>query len=468
MEDPLIAEKELLDAETKAKADLQNKIQTEADNNEEHEFRVYVGGLNDSVTETEIRDRFKTFGIVLDSYMPTSAVSGVSLYNGAKWKGSQLVIQPAKPSTLSLLQSERESDPLELETVNKRLKRAKVVYADDMSLVTEKNVDSRPGWKRGRYGRAIAAVKIRKNPTKVVTIDPYRYKHTLEKLFGSVRPKKISKLDYHYDDELSGIDLLSDEDDDEDDGDGGVSCAFFADASKVPLVDGTLEDRTRIYPIVENDVGFGDIGTISKDSDASVSAERAKALELIGSLVGGLASSSGDDGPGTTGYSNNGYLANSRDSDSDTDIDDLYTNKKSSAPKRNNGNVFFKQPHLQPCLLFEGPGETFSSTNEPGARPRAYWDNDGDINSRTADKLFGPVPPSSTSARTAKMVETKPLFFEHSGSDQADKSRLYAILCDGRSPNHHHHHRGGSSEQVLDLGPGADLVSAVDEFFVQG
>lgn len=63
------------------------------------------------------------------------------------------------------LRKEWENQENEL---NKPLKKRKRVTSDgvlakDMTLVTDKNMEGRKNWKRGRYGRAIALLHLHKD-----------------------------------------------------------------------------------------------------------------------------------------------------------------------------------------------------------------------------------------------------------------------------------------------------------------
>lgn len=119
--------------------------------------------------------------------------------NGCSWKGGKLQISQAKPNRFKTLEDGRVSiinSSAEVEEpVKKPTKKRKLVrMAGDQSLVTDKNVEKRKGWRRGRYGRAIACLRIRKPNRQLLIIDPSHYKNNLEKLFGSIRPKPLYLL----------------------------------------------------------------------------------------------------------------------------------------------------------------------------------------------------------------------------------------------------------------------------------
>lgn len=44
----------------------------------------------------------------------------------------------------------------------KKFKRNPAKHAEDMSLITDKNMDGKRGWKRGRFGRPVITMKLDK------------------------------------------------------------------------------------------------------------------------------------------------------------------------------------------------------------------------------------------------------------------------------------------------------------------
>ncbi|KAJ1674935.1 hypothetical protein EV182_002260 [Spiromyces aspiralis] len=156
--------------------------------------RIYVGGLSEQVTEVDICNRFMSFGGVKSVELVRDASSGFGylnieikpsqwkkcthLFNGSRWKGSVLKVELAKPDYLA-------SDSR---------------HADDMSLVTEKNIEGRKHWKRGRYGRPVRVMRMVNDKGEMVTIDPTKYKDNLVKLFGSVASKPSYRLCWAWDD----------------------------------------------------------------------------------------------------------------------------------------------------------------------------------------------------------------------------------------------------------------------------
>lgn len=153
----------------------------------------------------------------------------MSVYNGAKWRGQELKLEEAKPDYQVRFQQRQEKIKEQEEKKRKRLLRwndSEGFHAKDMTPVTDNNMGTRKGWKRGRYGRAIAVMRLKKNDGTKVTqfslffiytnslhkkkfvFEPTHYKNNLEKLYNiGVRMKPVSQL----------ITKIEDDDDDEED-----------------------------------------------------------------------------------------------------------------------------------------------------------------------------------------------------------------------------------------------------------
>lgn len=155
--------------------------------------RVYIGGLPTIMTDDDLKTRFKMFGEVVDASIAKDTENKcrgfghltintstnqwtkcLSVYNHAKWKGGIMKIEDAKPDWKSKREAEIEkAEARKLKKSERANKRRRTTDADgylarDMTLVNDKNVDGRKGWKRGRYGRAIAVMRLQKdNGTKV-------------------------------------------------------------------------------------------------------------------------------------------------------------------------------------------------------------------------------------------------------------------------------------------------------------
>ncbi|KAI7897779.1 uncharacterized protein BX663DRAFT_527174 [Cokeromyces recurvatus] len=179
--------------------------------------RIYIGGLHPQTTEEQIKERFNKFGSVSHvniaknvenecrgfAHMtihttPKQWESCLSVYNGAKWRGYILKLEEA---SLDWQERKRLRDIQWSEKEAKRLKRlsrwndkSEAFHAKDIDTpVTDNNL--RKGWKRGRYGRAIAVMRLRKpNGTRFV-FDPSHYKNNLSKLYNlGVQMKPIHRL----------------------------------------------------------------------------------------------------------------------------------------------------------------------------------------------------------------------------------------------------------------------------------
>ncbi|KAI9354958.1 hypothetical protein BD770DRAFT_436137 [Pilaira anomala] len=179
--------------------------------------RIYIGGLPASVTENEITERFSKFGKVnkvtvaknvegecrgfahMDIFTTTKQWdSCLGVYNGAKWRGQVLKLEEAKPDFQDRFKQRQEKIKEQEEKKKKRLLRwndSEGFHAKDMTPVTDNNMGTRKGWKRGRYGRAIAVMRLKKNDGTKFVFEPTHYKNNLEKLYNiGVRMKPVSQL----------------------------------------------------------------------------------------------------------------------------------------------------------------------------------------------------------------------------------------------------------------------------------
>ncbi|PJF16717.1 hypothetical protein PSACC_03464 [Paramicrosporidium saccamoebae] len=171
--------------------------------------RVFLGGLAPNITSKDLQERFQSFGTVSRIQVANDATGDfhrgfahfdlqtseaqwkrlVTAYNGSNWRGGKLRIDEARQDYMARL---RENDAAPPPPVKR--KRKLVRERGDKTLMTDALVDKRPDWKRSRYGRAVAMLKMRRPDGKMITIDPSHYKENIEKLFGSVKPLPISKL----------------------------------------------------------------------------------------------------------------------------------------------------------------------------------------------------------------------------------------------------------------------------------
>ncbi|CEP08022.1 hypothetical protein [Parasitella parasitica] len=179
--------------------------------------RIYIGGLHPSTTADQIVDRFSKFGKVSDVAIAKNTdnecrgfahmtihteskkwESCMSVYNGAKWRGQELKLEEAKTDWQERKRLRQEKILEQEEKKKKRLLRwngSDGFHAKDMTPVTDNNMGTRKGWKRGRYGRAIAVMRLKKNDGTTFVFEPTHYKNNLTKLYNiGVRMKPVNQL----------------------------------------------------------------------------------------------------------------------------------------------------------------------------------------------------------------------------------------------------------------------------------
>ena len=118
----------------------------------------------------------------------TNTSLGLSVFKGSKWKGQEIKIEEAKMDYKEREALRQQKIEERQERKRKRLARwndSDGFHAKDMSLITDNNINNKRGWKRGRYGRAIAVMRLSKpDGTKVM----YKGKGTC------IRKKKKKKV----------------------------------------------------------------------------------------------------------------------------------------------------------------------------------------------------------------------------------------------------------------------------------
>ncbi|KAL9545412.1 hypothetical protein MBANPS3_007168 [Mucor bainieri] len=188
--------------------------------------RIYIGGLHPSTTEDQIVERFSKFGQVSNvtiakntdnecrgfAHMtihtePKKWETCLGVYNGAKWRGQELKLEEAKMDWQERKRLREEKILEQEEKKKKRLLRwndSEGFHAKDMTPVTDNNMGTRKGWKRGRYGRAISVMRLKKDDGTKFVFEPTHYKNNLTKLYNiGVRMKPVSQLITKIDDESS-------------------------------------------------------------------------------------------------------------------------------------------------------------------------------------------------------------------------------------------------------------------------
>lgn len=171
--------------------------------------RLYVRGLPPAVTETDLMSRFMNFGAVSNVEIAKDVEGQCrgfghftlecedqeyskcqTVLNGSSWKGSKIHIEPAKVHYKELMQKRNE----ESAKLKNKVIRGLARHAADMTLVDEKNVDGRKGWRRGKFGRPIAIVKLRKPDGTLVVMDPSHDIASLEKFYEGFRQRPSRSL----------------------------------------------------------------------------------------------------------------------------------------------------------------------------------------------------------------------------------------------------------------------------------
>ncbi|KAM4583232.1 nucleolar protein 8 isoform 2-T4 [Fundulus diaphanus] len=179
--------------------------------------RLYVGGLNHTVTQKDLKDRFGKFGEVLDVELRTRRdeegvpyktfayininVSDADLkkcltvLNKSKWKGGTLQIETAKESFLHRLAQERReaaerllhksSAAGEKQNLLDSLTKAGVENFTMKAAVPGSEVPGKKDWVVSKFGRVLPVLQLRCQKgikTRTVKYDPSKYSHNIRKL----------------------------------------------------------------------------------------------------------------------------------------------------------------------------------------------------------------------------------------------------------------------------------------------
>uniref|UniRef100_UPI00398E5B29 nucleolar protein 8 isoform X2 n=1 Tax=Pristiophorus japonicus TaxID=55135 RepID=UPI00398E5B29 len=175
--------------------------------------RVFVGGLHHMVSESEIKERFSTFGDVTDvdivlrkdnqgnpvktfgyvniSTSETELKRCMSILNKSKWKGETLQIELAKECFLHKLAQEREDAAKNkhkpqidsIAKVMESLKKSGVENFKIRSAVPGTEVPEHKDWIVSKFGRVLPILHLRqRNQKKIIKYDPSKYCHNIKKL----------------------------------------------------------------------------------------------------------------------------------------------------------------------------------------------------------------------------------------------------------------------------------------------
>ncbi|MBN3308708.1 NOL8 protein, partial [Amia calva] len=175
--------------------------------------RLYIGGLNHSVSQSELQQRFGKFGDVTDvdivtrrdeqgtpvktfGYLNINITDGelrkcISVLNKTKWKGGTLYIELAKESFLHRLAQERQQAAEKKQTPQKEqkpmfmdsLKNAGVENFHMKSAVPGTEVPGHKDWVVSKFGRVLPVLHLKdQGKNKIVKYDPSKHSHNIKKL----------------------------------------------------------------------------------------------------------------------------------------------------------------------------------------------------------------------------------------------------------------------------------------------
>uniref|UniRef100_A0A096M1B5 Nucleolar protein 8 n=1 Tax=Poecilia formosa TaxID=48698 RepID=A0A096M1B5_POEFO len=179
--------------------------------------RLYVGGLNHTVTQKDLKDRFEKFGEVLDVELRTrkdeegipyktfayininiseaDLKKCMTVLNKSKWKGGTLQIEAAKESFLHRLAQERQqAADHHLQRSTTEAKKQKLL--DSWSKAGVQNFTMKaavpgsevPGckdWVVSKFGRVLPVLQLRcqkGSKARTVKYDPSKYCHNIRRL----------------------------------------------------------------------------------------------------------------------------------------------------------------------------------------------------------------------------------------------------------------------------------------------
>nr|XP_056710629.1 nucleolar protein 8 [Euleptes europaea] len=196
--------------------------------------RLYVGGLDHTVSAAELRERFCKFGNVTDTEIvirkdekgkPTKTFAYISItlsekdlrkcisvLNKTKWKGGTLQIELAKECFLHRLARERqEASVMKEKTSSNGM--TNILESMKKSGVVDFRVKAVPGteipdhkdWVVGKFGRILPVLHMKAQHTnKIMKYDPSKYCHNLKKLDSDLNETvPVSQLTWHLEEDAN-------------------------------------------------------------------------------------------------------------------------------------------------------------------------------------------------------------------------------------------------------------------------
>lgn len=197
--------------------------------------RLFIGGLHHSVSESEIKEIFSSFGVVTTvdivlrkdnkgnpvkafgyanvNISETELKRCMSVLNKSKWKGGKLQIELAKECFLHRLAQERQIaaenkhkphvDSIAM--VMESLKKAGVENFKIKSAVPGTEVPEHKDWIVSKFGRVLPILHLQQdNKKKIIKYDPSKYCHNIKKLdhvSDSGIKMPVTKLTWHLDEQ---------------------------------------------------------------------------------------------------------------------------------------------------------------------------------------------------------------------------------------------------------------------------
>ncbi|XP_055451240.1 nucleolar protein 8 isoform X1 [Psammomys obesus] len=181
--------------------------------------RLFVGGLGQGISETDLKNQFSRFGEVSDveiisrkdgqgnshkvfAYVNIKITEAdlkkcMSILNKTKWKGGTLQIQLAKESFLHRLAQEREEAKKEKSTTGSTTFLEKMGGIDfHMKAVPGTEVPGHKNWVVSKFGRVLPVLHLKnQHKHKIMKYDPSKYCHNLKKISEDLtEPIPISDL----------------------------------------------------------------------------------------------------------------------------------------------------------------------------------------------------------------------------------------------------------------------------------
>lgn len=170
--------------------------------------RLFVGGLGQGISETDLQNQFSRFGEVSDveiitrrddqgnsqkvfAYVNIQITEAdlkkcISILNKTKWKGGTLQIQLAKESFLHRLAQEREEAKAKKEkstTGNTTLLEKMGGIDFHMKAVPGTEVPGHKNWVVSKFGRVLPVLHLKnQHKQKIMKYDPSKYCHNIKKI----------------------------------------------------------------------------------------------------------------------------------------------------------------------------------------------------------------------------------------------------------------------------------------------